>query len=71
MKGRSDSRRNREFSTIILAAGRGKRMRSDLAKVLHPLCGVPMLAYPVAAARAAGSEKIVVVIGHHEDQIRE
>lgn len=46
-------------------------MKSDLAKVLHPLCGLPMLAYPVAAAREAGAEKIVVVIGHQADQIRE
>jgi UDP-N-acetylglucosamine diphosphorylase/glucosamine-1-phosphate N-acetyltransferase len=46
-------------------------MKSDLAKVLHPLCGLPMLAYPVAAAREAGAEKIVVVIGHQADQIRD
>ena len=59
------------FGTIILAAGKGKRMQSDLAKVLHCLCGVPMLAYPLAAARAAGSGKIVVVIGHQAERIRE
>ena len=59
------------FSTIILAAGKGTRMKSDLAKVLHPLCGAPMLTYPVAAAQAAGSEKNVVVIGHQAEQIRE
>jgi UDP-N-acetylglucosamine diphosphorylase/glucosamine-1-phosphate N-acetyltransferase len=59
------------FRTIILAAGKGKRMRSDLAKVLHPVCGVPMLTYCVAAARAAGAGKIVVVIGHQAERIRE
>jgi UDP-N-acetylglucosamine diphosphorylase/glucosamine-1-phosphate N-acetyltransferase len=57
--------------TIILAAGRGKRMQSDLAKVLHPVCGVPMLTHPVAAARSAGSGKIVVVIGHQAERIRD
>jgi len=59
------------FRTIILAAGKGKRMKSDLAKVLHPVCGVPMLTYSVAAARAAGARKIVVVIGHQAARIRE
>ena len=46
-------------------------MKSDLAKVLHPLRGLPMLTYPVAVAREAGSEKIVVLIGHQAGQIRE
>ncbi len=71
MNGNGDTSGQRGFSTIILAAGRGKRMKSDLAKVLHPLCGLPMLTYPIAAARAAGSDKIVVVIGHQAGQIRE
>jgi UDP-N-acetylglucosamine diphosphorylase/glucosamine-1-phosphate N-acetyltransferase len=71
MKGKGDFQRRQGFSTIILAAGKGKRMKSDLAKVLHPLCRFPMLAYPVGAAREAGSEKIVVVVGHQAEQIRE
>lgn len=45
-------------------------MKSDLAKVLHPVGGVPMLTHPIAAARAAGSRKIVVVIGHQAERIR-
>jgi UDP-N-acetylglucosamine diphosphorylase/glucosamine-1-phosphate N-acetyltransferase len=58
------------FATIILAAGQGKRMGSDLAKVLHPVCGFPMLTHSLAAARAAGSQRIVVVIGHQAERIR-
>ena len=71
MDGNGDTRKKEGFSTIILAAGKGKRMKSDLAKVLHPLCGLPMLTYPIAAARTEGSERIVVVIGHQAGRIRE
>ena len=46
---------------VILAAGQGTRMRSSTPKVLHDLCGMPMIAWPVAAARAAGAERIIVV----------
>lgn len=58
-------------SAIILAAGKGKRMNSDVAKVLHPLCGKPMLAYSVDAAKALNVEKIIVIIGHQAGLIRE
>src|SRR5271163_1346539 len=46
---------------VILAAGRGTRMRSRLPKVLHELCGRPMVLWPVTAALAAGAGRIVVV----------
>ena len=47
---------------IVLAAGRGQRMRSQLAKVAHPLLGQPLLAYPVRALIEAGVSQIVVVL---------
>jgi UDP-N-acetylglucosamine diphosphorylase/glucosamine-1-phosphate N-acetyltransferase len=55
---------------IILAAGKGKRMKSDVAKVLHPLCGKPMLTYSVDAARALNVEKIIVIVGHQAGDVR-
>jgi bifunctional UDP-N-acetylglucosamine pyrophosphorylase/glucosamine-1-phosphate N-acetyltransferase len=48
-------------TVVIIAAGEGTRMRSSLPKVLHPLCGRPLIAWPVAAALAAGAGKVVVV----------
>ena len=51
------------ISTIIMAGGLGTRMRSPLPKVLHELCGLPMLAWVVRAARAAGADDVVVVAG--------
>ncbi|MFA4916126.1 MAG: sugar phosphate nucleotidyltransferase [Syntrophales bacterium] len=57
--------------TIILAAGKGTRMKSDLAKVLHPLCGKPLLSYSLDVAGTVGSEKIVVIIGHQASIVRE
>ena len=51
----------RGLSAIILAAGKGTRMKSQLPKVLHPLCGRPLLDYPVAAAFEAGADQVVVV----------
>jgi bifunctional UDP-N-acetylglucosamine pyrophosphorylase/glucosamine-1-phosphate N-acetyltransferase len=52
-----------DLSVVILAAGEGTRMRSSTPKVLHPLCGRPLIAWPIAAAKAAGAERIVVVDG--------
>ncbi len=56
--------------TVILAAGRGTRMRSDLAKVLHPLHGRPMIHYVIDTARALRSRRIIVIIGHQAEAVR-
>ena len=58
--------------TIVLAAGRGTRMKSDLVKVLHPLLGVPMLSYPVELSlNDLKAEKTILVVGHQADKIKE
>ncbi len=54
----------RQCLTIILAAGKGTRMKSPLPKVLHKVAGLPMLAHVIATAREAGSDKIAIVTGH-------
>jgi bifunctional UDP-N-acetylglucosamine pyrophosphorylase/glucosamine-1-phosphate N-acetyltransferase len=54
---------------IILAAGHGKRMKSEKAKVLHEVCGRPMIRYVVDAARGAGARSIIVVVGYAADQV--
>lgn len=56
---------------ILLAAGKGTRMRSDLAKVLHPFAGEPLVVHPLRAARAAGVERSIVVVGHQRERVRE
>ena len=56
---------------IILAAGKGKRMESDLPKVLVPVCGRPMIRYVLDAVRAAGVERMVVVVGYRADLVRQ
>ena len=58
------------MNVVILAAGKGKRMHSDLPKVLHPLAGKPLLAHVIASARELGAEKICVVYGHGGEQVR-
>ena len=63
------NRKKEGLATIILAAGKGTRMKSDLAKVLHPICGKPMLWYLVELSQKLGSGKTVVVAGHQAAMI--
>ena len=62
---------NDDLATIILAAGKGTRMKSDLVKVLHPLLGVPMLSYPIELSLdGINSGKTIVVVGYQGERIR-
>jgi bifunctional UDP-N-acetylglucosamine pyrophosphorylase/glucosamine-1-phosphate N-acetyltransferase len=56
---------------IILAAGVSKRMNTKLAKVLHEVCGRPMLAYVIDACRQVGVEKMFAVVGFSADSVKE
>lgn len=58
------------LNVVILAAGLGKRMQSDLPKVLHPLAGRPMLAHTIDTARQLNPQRIVVVVGHGAQQVQ-
>jgi bifunctional UDP-N-acetylglucosamine pyrophosphorylase / glucosamine-1-phosphate N-acetyltransferase len=59
------------ISAVVLAAGMGTRMKSALVKVMHPLAGPPMIAWPVAAALEAGVAGCVLVVGHQGEKVRE
>ena len=60
------------IATIILAAGKGTRMKSDLVKVLHPLLGLPMLSYTInLSLNEIKSKKTIVVVGYQADRIKE
>jgi bifunctional UDP-N-acetylglucosamine pyrophosphorylase/glucosamine-1-phosphate N-acetyltransferase len=56
-------------TALILAAGKGTRMKSALPKVLHSIAGRPMSHYPVRAAFDAGARRVVVVVGHGRDKV--
>jgi len=58
-------------TAVILAAGMGTRMKSDLVKVLHPLAGKPMIEHVIDAVRAAGVDRCIVVVGHQADRVKE
>ncbi len=56
---------------VVLAAGKGKRMKSALPKVLHELAGRPLLSHVLACAQSMAPDKVVVVHGHGGDRVRE
>ncbi len=58
-----------KVTAVLLAAGQGTRMKSSLPKVLHPLCGKPMLWHVLEALKEAATEKPVVVVGHGADEV--
>jgi bifunctional UDP-N-acetylglucosamine pyrophosphorylase/glucosamine-1-phosphate N-acetyltransferase len=55
------------LTVLVMAAGEGTRMRSTLPKVLHPVCGRPLVAWPVLAARDAGAERVAVIVSPDRD----
>lgn len=60
-----------ELAVVILAAGKGTRMKSDLPKVLHPLAGRPLLGHVLALADALGASRKVAVIGYQAQLVRQ
>jgi bifunctional UDP-N-acetylglucosamine pyrophosphorylase / glucosamine-1-phosphate N-acetyltransferase len=58
-------------AAVILAAGKGERMRSPLPKVLHPVAGRTMIDHAIDAVHHAGCERVVVVVGTHSPLVRE
>ncbi len=59
------------LSTVIMAAGKGTRMKSDLPKVLHKINNRPLVHYVIDLARALNSEKIILIIGHKRELVKE
>ena len=59
-----------KVTAVLLAAGQGTRMKSDLPKVLHPLCGKPMLWHVLEALKDATTEKPVVIVGHGAEEVK-
>lgn len=55
---------------VVLAAGKGTRMKSNRAKVLHTLCGVPMVNYVIGAIKPLAPKSLHVVVGHQADEVR-
>ncbi len=61
----------RQLATVIMAAGKGTRMKSDLPKVLHVVDDKPMLIHVIGLARQLNSERIINILGHKKDLVIE
>ena len=59
----------KDLRTVILAAGKGVRMKSTTPKVLHTVCGKPLIAYVLDVVKAVGSLKIYIVLGHRHAMV--
>ena len=57
------------LAAVILAAGHGKRMKSDLPKVLHTVGDIPMVVHVIGQARSSGADPIVVIVGHGREHV--
>jgi len=60
-----------DLAVVLLAAGQGTRMKSDLLKVLHPVCGRPMIEYALDRVEALRPSRRIVVVGYQADRVRE
>src|SRR5579862_6833182 len=68
-KGRSARAARGGLAAIVLAAGKGTRMRSARAKVLHEILGRPLGAYPIDLAREMGADPVIAVLGHQRPSV--
>ncbi|MCH2147221.1 MAG: NTP transferase domain-containing protein [Phycisphaerales bacterium] len=71
MSTSSDNEQHKPLAAIILAAGKGTRMNSDLPKVLHPVLDKPMVGWVVDAVKESGCKRVVLVIGHGAEQVKD
>src|SRR5947199_423325 len=70
-RGKVLSEAGQKIAAVVLAAGKGKRMKSDKAKVLHEASGRPIAFFPIRAALALDASPVVVVIGHQADVVQD
>ena len=65
------ARMSERLAAVVLCAGKGTRMKSDTAKVLHPVLGDPLAAWPIGRALELGCDPVVAVVGHQAEQVQQ